>query len=595
MRPIDRRRLVRVRPTLGNDEVGVISLRSADDPARLLEPRSICPYLMRPFTVALLVFLASGSICARAFGQLLQPDNQPNTVHGTVINAVTHNPIGRALVCSTDNRYATLTDGEGHFEFTLPKVGAYAGGPWLTARKPGFLDDPDERRQVEATPGAEVAISLMPEGLIKGRVTFSANDPANRVNVQLFWRQVQDGSPRWQLRSSARTNSNGEFRFAELDPGIYKVLTSEWMDNDPEVTVPGGQLFGFPPVYFPSATDFASASTIQLAAGQVFQADISLVRQPYYPVKIPVTNTEQSGAMNITISLQGQHSPGYSLGYNRGKETVEGQLPNGKYLIEAASYGGNPASGSVNLAVAGAPVEGPGMVLAQNNSIRVNVKEGFTSTDWKASGTITTGGRTFAMPKPRLDLNAWAESADDFAPQRRGSLRPPTGPNDDSMVLEGLPPGRYWLRLHASRGYVASATMGGVDLLREPVVVVPGANTQIDITMRDDNAEIEGTLLGVPAAPVNSTRSTPPGYVYCLPSLDSPGQFLELSASSDGKFGYQMVAPGIYRVIAFSRPQRDLPYRDAEAMKLYETKGQVVHFVPGQKVSLQLEITSSAE
>jgi Carboxypeptidase regulatory-like domain len=556
---------------------------------------------------ALIVFLAGASFRAgRASAQAELSDPLQNTVHGTVVNAVTHGPIGRALVFSSDNRYATMTDGEGHFEFNLPKAAADSGGfvlstggagslTWLMARKPGFLDDPQVRRQAEVSPGTEVTISLLPEALIKGRVTLPAADPVRGINVQLFSRQVEDGSPRWTLRNSANTNSNGEFRFAELQPGTYKVLTREWMDNDPEATVPGGQLYGFPPVFYPSATDFALASMIQLSAGQTFQADLSLVRRPYYPVRIPVTNAEQNGGMSITVSLQGQRGPGYSLGYNRGKEVIEGQLPNGKYLVEAATYGPISTSGSVNITVAGAQVEGPGMVITGNNAISVNVKEEFTSVNWKASGTTTTGGRTFATPKLRLDLDVWAESADDLAPQRRGSLRAPTGPNDDSMVLEGLPPGRYWLRPRASRGYIASATMGGTDLLREPLVVVPGANASIDITLRDDNAEIEGTLLGVPPTPVDSIRSTPPGYVYCLPLPDSPGQFLELAASSDGKFGDRMVAPGVYRVLAFGSPQQDIPYRDPQAMKPYETKGQVVHFAPGQKVSLQLEITSSAE
>ena len=537
-----------------------------------------------------------GCICAwQAFGQNLQPDNHPNTIRGTVVNAVTHDPIGRALVYSHDNRYATLTDGEGHFEFTLPK--AVSGGRiGLTARKPGFLDEPNERSRGEASPGSERTIFLVPEALIKGRVTVPGGDAAHGVSVEILSRMVQDGRPRWMPKNSAATNSNGEFRFAELPPGTYKLLTHEWMDNDPEAAVAGGRLYGFPPLYYPSATDFATAATIRLAAGQTVQADFSLVRQAYYPVRIPVTNTEPEGGMNITVSPQGQRGPGYSLGYNRGKEAIEGQLPNGKYLVEAATYGPNfSATGSVNVTVAGAPAEGPGMVLMRNNSISVNVKEEFTSADWKGSGTITTGGRTFAMPKVRLDLNVGAESADDFAPERHGSLRPPTGPNDDSLVLENLAPGRYWLRPNASRGYVASATMGGVDLLREPLVVVPGANTSIDVTMRDDNAEIDGTLLGVPTTPVDSIHSTPPGYVYCVPLPDSPGQFLEFSASSDGKFDYRMVAPGNYRVLAFKNQQRDLPYRDAEEMKLYETQGQIVHFAPGQKVSLQLEIISIAE
>ena len=75
----------------------------------------------------------------------------------------------------------------------------------------------------------------------------------------------------------------------------------------------------------------------------------------------------------------------------------------------------------------------------------------------------------------------------------------------------------------------------------------------------------------------------------------APGQFLEISASREGAFAYRMVTPGNYRVLAFKNPQRDLPYRDADAMKVYETKGRVVHFSPGQKVSLQLEVISRAE
>jgi hypothetical protein len=576
-------------------------LRSADDPALLVKRRSICSYFRIPscariqnLTFVLVLFLAAGGyICAQAFGQSLQSENQSNTVHGIVVNAVTHDPVGRALVYSGDNRYATLTDGEGHFEVTLPKDNRNVA--FFMARKPGFLDDPNERRPVEVSPGAEVTLSLMPEGLIKGRVTASAADPANRVNVLLFSREVQEGSPRWVQKNSAYTNSNGEFRFAELQPGTYKVLTSEWMDNDPVTAVPGGQLYGFPPVYYPGAADFAEASTVQLTAGQIFQADLSLVRQPYYLVKIPVTNSEETGGMNITVSLQGQRGPGYSLSYNPRRQMIDGQLPNGKYLVEAATYGQNSATGSVNLTVAGVPSEGPAMVMAGSNSINVNVKEEFTSTEGPRFGTWSDGKHTFSLRGPRLDVQISAVSMDDFGAPKSGSIRQPTGTNDDSLVLENLAPGRYWLRLHAARGYVASATMGGVDLLREPLVVVPGTNASIDITMRDDNAELEGTLLGVPAPTLDSARPSPVGYVYCIPLPDSSGQFLELGASSDGTFNYQMVAPGNYRVLAFKNPQRNLPYRDAEAMKVYETKGQVVHFTAGQKASVQLEIISSVE
>jgi hypothetical protein len=68
-----------------------------------------------------------------------------------------------------------------------------------------------------------------------------------------------------------------------------------------------------------------------------------------------------------------------------------------------------------------------------------------------------------------------------------------------------------------------------------------------------------------------------------------------LNAGPDGKFDYAMVAPGTYHVLAFTTEQRELPYRDAEAMKIYEHAGQVVRFSPGQKVTLELQVIASAE
>lgn len=587
-------------------------MRSADGRSvRLqIQPTCACVTLGR-FASRLMLFLAVWAIgiqqasAQNASAQNPQPDDHSNIVRGTVVNAVTGQPIGHALVYSPDNRYAMFTDGEGHFEFTLPRQELYANGGsayvgpvavvWLMARRPGFLEDLNGNRQVEVSPGAEVTISLMPEALIKGRVTVPAGDPARGISVELFSRQVQDGTPRWMLKSSAQTNSDGDFRLAELERGTYKLLTREWMDNDPEGTAPGGQRYGFPPVYYPSGTDFATASTIQLTGGEIFEADMSLVRQPYYPVKIPVTDTEQNRGMSITVSPQGQRGPGYSLGYNRGKDVIEGQLPNGRYLVEAATFALDfSASGSVNLTVAGAPAEGPAMVLVRNSSIPVNVKEEFTSQDLAPHMGFVTGGLISSGHGPRLDAQISAESMDDFGSQRRTFLRQPAGASDDSLVLD-LAPGKYWLRVTPFRGYVASASMGGTDLLRELLVVVPGAATPIEITLRDDTAELSGSLLEVTPTTVDASRSGTPSFLYCIPLVDNPGRLLEFSVSSDGKFDVQGVAPGADRVIAFSRQQRDIPYRDPEAMKAYETKGQVVHFAPGQKVTLQLQIVSGSD
>lgn len=563
--------------------------------------------------VLLLIVLATVSISlGQAAGQGLQAEEQPGSVQGTVVNAVTGAPISRALVYSPDNRFAMLTDGEGHFEFALPKVDRnsgrdigvthYNGGGYLglSARKPGFLNDPSDRREIETTSVGQIniRIPLLPEALIKGRVIVSDADPALGMNVQLFSRQVIEGIFRWSPAGTARANSNGEFRFAELLPGEYKLGTSELMDNDPAITVPGGQMFGYPPVYFPGVTDFAAAGIISVTAGQTVQADIPLTRQPYYPVRIPVANPDVNGAMNITVSVQGHRGPGYSLGYNVEKG-IDGMLPNGNYLVEATTFGQNAGAGAVHLVVAGAPTEGPALTLVPNSSITIHVTEQFTATESNGVSSWSGGGRSFRLQGPRSYLQVNAEPADDFE-HGGASLRRPTGQNDDSLVIENLSPGRYWLRPRTARGYVAAATMGGVDLLHQPFVVAAGSSMPIEITMRDDTAELDGTVAGL--APPPSTDSSASfagqssqGWVYCIPLPDSPGQYQQVWVSPDGKFTSAAMAPGTYRLLAFKNQQLRLPWRDPDAMRAYESKGQVVHLSAGQKTSVQLQILSGSE
>lgn len=539
------------------------------------------------------------------------PDEHP-TIRGTVVNAVTQAPIPRALVYSPDNRFATLTDGEGHFEFSLPDTpadsqsnsdfpGSQQRGPyqhaniptWLYARKPGFVDGPDTSHQVLATPDTETTIALVPEALITGRITTSTSEPAVGINVQLFSMQVVGGLPRWISANSVLTNSQGEFRFAELQPGAYKLLTREWMDNDPATRIPGSPVFGFPPVYYPGGADFTGASTIQLAGGQTSEADLSLTSQQYYNVTIPVANGDASGAINVRV--RGQRGPGFSLGYNAGTQKIEGLLPNGNYVVEATSYGQPSATGIVNLRVAGAPVEGPAITLIANGSINVNVKEEFSDANWHGTAQWGDGRRTSELHGARAYRNIGVESVDDVEQQAGGTLRSPSGPNDNSLVIENLPPGRYRLQApHPSRGYVASATSGDTDLLHEPFSVGAGTN-EIQITMRDDFATLDGSITNFnpPTSSAEGDSVIPQqAWVYFVPSPESTGQYQEITVSGDdGKFSFQL-APGTYRVLAFSRRQRNLPYRDAEAMRAYDSKGSVIHLVGGEKASVQVQIIS---
>lgn len=269
-------------------------------------------------------------------------------------------------------------------------------------------------------------------------------------------------------------------------------------------------------------------------------------------------------------------------------------LPTGNYTLQANTYGPNAVSGSVSIRVGDAPVQGPALVLTPNSNIPIEVKEEFSGSAPDSSAGWSDGKHSYTLRGPRLYLQARLESVDDM--ERRGaSVRPPTAQDDQKLVLEGVAPGRYWLRVSTSRGYIASATMGSLDLLHQPFTVASGSSAPIEITMRDDDGELDGTISsagGQNSGPASGSAVR--AFVYCVPLPDSAGQFQPLMVSEDGKFSAQM-APGDYRILAFSVQQPNLPYRDAEAMKPYEAQGQVVHLSAGQKTTVQLQNVISAE
>ena len=538
------------------------------------------------------------------------PNPSSNSLRGIVINSVTREPIAHALVSSGDNRLAAFTDDQGRFEFPLPRMESNPKSPaegmafynvsaQLMARKPGFLDSGMNSSPPQSTAGDDITIALVPESLIVGRVNLPSSNQSDRITVQVYKRQVRDGRAFWAPGASATTRSNGEFRIANLMAGTYKIFTSELMDRDPITFDPRGQLYGYPPIYYPAAADFASASAITLEAGKTFQVELSPVLQPYYPVRIAVTNFPSQNGVDVSVALQGHKGPGYSLGYNG--EGIEGMLPNGVYTVEATlQQGQQTATGSVNITVKDGPLTQASMAVLPNGSIPVNITD--EGSGQRSSALFRQGAFTREQK-----AEVFLQPAEDFDSGGFASLRPPRKRNDNDYVLENVRPGRYWLKVSPFRGYVASASAGSVDLLRQPLVVgLGGASLPIDIVLRDDGAAIEGTVDGMPAAPAGAlgptiairsgrlARAAGP-YVYFIPLPDSAGRFTATWVSPQGTFQLQQLPPGAYRVLAFDRQQDQLEYQNAEAMSRYDDKGPVVRLGPGQTEHVRVTLISTRE
>jgi hypothetical protein len=580
---------------------------------------------------ALTLLLAIACSCYSSLAQDQPAADAKITVRGIVINSLTREPVGHALVYSSDNRLATFTDDQGHFEFVLPLtmpeatanssdhealsplVQASASlliNSVLNVRKPGFLNLPNRFWTPPPDPANQIlTLTLIPESLIVGRVVIPNSNSADRIQVNLYRRQVAEGRGEWLSAGSSTTRSSGEFRFADLEPGTYKLFTGEQMDRDPLTFDPRGPFFGYPPAYFPNATDFETAATIQITPGMTLQAELSPVRQPYYTVKIPVTNASSDTQLMVNVSMQGHRGPGFTLGYNNQSQKIEGSLPNGTYVIEATSVGPNYAYGSSALTVKGGNAEGSPLTLTPLGSVRINAR-----LDFKVEPDSGASQEPSAQPaegqQRTSNLNVRLERAEEI-PQQNDfvQMRPPNGPNDDSLVFDNVAPGRYWVRVTPNRGFAASISAGNLDLLRHPLTVGPGANIAVDVTLREDGAEIAGSIEGLDNAPTetdSTAQSAPEGfslrrlgqlqaYVYCIPLPDSAGQFRETQVSSDGKFNLQQVPPGSYRVLAFDHPQQHLEYRNGEAMRTFEAKGQDVRLVAGQKETVRLPLIVTSD
>jgi hypothetical protein len=591
---------------------------------RILNYPNICR-AGRALAIGVLVAANAGGGRSPAQG-LNAEEKDTETIRGTVVNSVTHEPIGRALVFSLDNRFAMMCDAGGHFEFKIPRAknGTEAQHPSgmseyydsgdpqyyringpiaLMARKPGFLMDENSRAGTAPTEGdQDVTIQLVPEALVVGRVNLPTTDGTERPQVELYRRMIQDGRELWNSAGTVQPRSNGEFRFADLSAGTYKIFTHEEIDRDPLTFTLGGQLYGYPPVYYPSANDLATASAIRLTPGATVNINLSPTRREYYPVKLGVLNTPQGAGLNIEVWRQGHPGPGYSLGYDPDQQAIVGMLPDGNYTIQATAFGPTALSGQINFSVKGGATDGVSLNLLPGGSIRVQLKQEFTSPGASSQwASVQENGKPVSQSQMILrSMQVTLFPLDESHGGHAIGARRPESPNDDSVQIENVRPGSYRVQVNSPLGYVAAVNSGATDLLHNPLVVpVGGTSSPIEITLRDDGGILEGTIENwrAEAHVVLINRvGWRPSCVYLIPtSTDLWRPPLISWMSQDGSFSVQQIPPGTYRAVAFDRQPEELEFRNEEAMKKYEAQSQVIEFGAGERKQLRLPLNSASD
>jgi hypothetical protein len=498
---------------------------------------------------------------------------------------------------------AALTDSQGRFSFDLRRPVSAQGethifSSWppepastlqnqtmpitFVVRKPGYINGNVTLRVPAAKPDASeppLQLKIVPAATLTGHLDPDSGDLPERASVQLRRKQIQDGAAVWTPSGGAAVNSRGQFRFANLEPGDYKLIAPAVVprqgDHGPD-SVPG-----FLPAFYSNADTLAAAETIHLGAGDSATANLAFRSATFYHVAIPVTGLPENSGFGVHLQPQ---IDGLYLGINQG--IASGYLPSGDYDLQlTANVPGvtvnevpTQLSAALHLHIAGRAVRMEPVALHPGLELPIVVRRELTN------------------PPPETDqqypfslwVNLQPVDSNGYAPQ----MAPMTPGKDDSgLKIENLTPGTFRVNVAPRLGYAAAVTSGSTDLLREPLRVATGSVPQpIEVTLRDDFATL---TIHVPAA---DPAQPPPAdatqvflLVIPLDRLEAQSFVVSWQDTMQNQYTLPGLPPGRYLALA-ARHQiaQDLEFRNEDVLRGLLSKGAVVTLSPSQKADVQV-------
>jgi Carboxypeptidase regulatory-like domain len=525
----------------------------------------------------------------------LQFQAEPRTydARGTVVNSVTGEAVSGALVQLYGARQrAMLTGPDGKFQFE----GLASGSFQVSVQKPGYFSPEQIRRNgaplksVNTEEERPVTLKLIPEGIVYGRITGDNGEPLGYMPVQILWERVENGKRTRENSRNVRTDEQGEFRQAELQPGKYFVFVgpSSWPASFPARLSQGGAR-GYPGVYYPGVPDLSSATPIEITPGKHAEINLSLSSQPFYRISGTVSGygPEQGVTMQM-VSASGQPI-GAGIEFDEARGMFRSSwVPAGVCTITAESQDSKTnqqsyASRNLNIT---SDLRGVHLALLPSAMILVNIRLEVTHSDTPTDGRnmiMFFGGSVHQPPIPARVLLTPQQHV--FMQQQQYSE---SATNEDpTPAIRNIPPGVYSVEVSPNGPhYVQSARSGSIDLLEQSLTVAPGASNQpIEIVLRDDFATLEGSIK------FDGESESATVLIISTNSLtNAPQQRRNFMVTNTApSFQFSQLAPGEYRILAVNDPD-EFEYGNPDVVRKYLSKARDVSLVPNQKAKVELEI-----
>jgi hypothetical protein len=401
--------------------------------------------------------------------------------------------------------------------------------------------------------------------------------------VQLKVLAVADGMLRWQQRQGTSTNSEGQYRFAELQAGKYAVVTgfhSEGVQDSQSSAA-------YVPSRNPALAAGTAESAITLGAGEHREANLNPDMEKLYPVTGTIAGYGESRGVGFRVETASGEDITALSRFNSRTGEFRLMLPGGSYTVTATAFlpgrHNNQLEARREVTVPQAPVSGLSLAMQPYATIPIEVE--VDTINPPAQGTAQPSLSNLGAGMGLASVDGEGPTSFVNAQRLRQSDGDEAGAGGSGpMAMENVAPGRYLLQGGQEFGwYVSSANCGGVDLLREELVVGgSAAGCSIRVVLRND---VGSAHITVRDAGQNASSTL----VYLLPVGDSVRRMAMAMSGGSGDFPATGLAPGRYVVLALDH-REELAYRDPESMRRYAAAGQEITVTPNGSTDVEVSL-----
>ncbi len=492
------------------------------------------------------------------------------TVDGQVVNAVTGQPVKKAVVTvhngNGQQSYFAASDAEGKFHIENVQPEKY--GATATAEGYANLGAGPAVKLFTVSgqqPVSGIEIRLAPLSVIAGKVTDNADQPLDGVNVLALRYSYQGDSKTLVPSGSAQTDDRGQYRIFDLQPGrYYLAATTQYRGGNGDServhsTVPEE---GYGALVYPGVSDISETTAHELKPGDEWMgANFRMRMRPAYHIRGRVAAAPGRAGLQVQ-----QCSPTLLPGRNlqammnrqAGTFDVVGAL-SGTYCMTVMEPGRGGVAARRTVTVKDGDIDD--IVLTPETPLSV-------------TGTIAIDG---TPPAKMPGMNVFLRTDENY--QARGQVK-----SDNTFQLDNVYPGRHTITLSMGQAlYIKSMKYGSEDASSGVISnLQPGVS--LNIVLGTDPGEIDGTVQ------VGSLVSGAPVRVVALPDAAHAARNDLVrygAAGAEGSFTLNGLAPGDYKVYALEqRDNEDIVNRDLlKSLEGYATP-VTVHAAGHEQISV---------